>query len=298
MTADDAPVVAGIDGSSPSERALLWAAGAAIQRAVPLEVVHVWQLPVTGELPDLLVLEPIPYEQAASEVLDDAIALVRQRHPDLEVQGRLVEGDATAALVDVAKAASVLVLGSHGRGWLGSALVGSVSQKCVAHAKVPVIVVPAHGETITDHGRIVVGVDGSECSYAALQFAVGEATRRHAQLDVVHVRHEPEPIGALAGPMWAYRASAEKASLGLLETMVAPFRPGSPTRPGPSSIERISIEGHPSRALVSCAHRADLLVVGARGHGGFAALLVGSVSLRCLHHAPCPLAVVHLADPV
>jgi nucleotide-binding universal stress UspA family protein len=287
-----APVVVGVDGSTTSERALVWAAQAAAQRQVPLQIVHAWTMPLPGELPDLVVLEPNPYEQASQEVLDAAVGSVGRLVPSLPVQLMLVEADAAGALLEAATSASVLVLGSHGRGWLGSAVVGSVSQQCVTHAAVPVVVVPTHAEA-ADRGRVVVGVDGSGGSYAALHFAVDEATRRRARLDVVHVWHQPDPIGPLAAQPWAYRGSVERASRSLLETMTRPFRPGLATRPGPSAIECISMEGYPSRALVSCAHAADLLVVGARGRGGFTGLLLGSVSLRCLHHTPCPIAVVH-----
>jgi nucleotide-binding universal stress UspA family protein len=110
------------------------------------------------------------------------------------------------------------------------------------------------------------------------------------------VWHRPDPVGALATQLWAYRAAAEKESETLLEAMTAPLRPGSVTRPGPVTIDPISIEGYPSQQLVSSAQDADLLVVGARGRGGFTGLLLGSVSLRCLHHTPCPIAVVHAAS--
>jgi nucleotide-binding universal stress UspA family protein len=290
------PVVAGVDGSTTSERALSWAAHAAAQRGMPFEIVHAWQMPVLGELPDPVVLDPIPYERDAREVLDGAVAHIRQLMPVLLVQPRLVRGEAAGALLEAASTASVLVLGSHGRGWIGSALVGSVSQQCVTHVPIPVVVVPAHGDAAIEQGRIVVGVDGSDGSYGALHFAVEEATRRRARLDVVHVWHQPEPMGPLATQLWAYRASAEKASEALLEAMSAPLPSGSVSRPGPAAIEQISIEGRPSQALVSCAQGADLLVVGARGRGGFTGLLLGSVSLRCVHNTPCPIAVVHAAS--
>jgi nucleotide-binding universal stress UspA family protein len=227
----------------------VWAAEDAVQRKVPLQIVHAWTMPLLGELPGLVVLEPIPYEQAAQEVLDAAVGRVERLAPSLSVQPRLVEAEAVGALLEAATEASVLVLGSHGRGWLGSAVVGSVSQQCVTHAGVPIVVVPAHGDA-ADRGRVAVGVDGSEGSYAALHFAVDEATRYRARLDVVHVWRQPEPIGLLAARAWAYRGSVEKVSPSLLETMTGPFRLGSATRPGPEAIECISMEGYPSRALV------------------------------------------------
>jgi nucleotide-binding universal stress UspA family protein len=286
------PVVVGVDGSSASERALVWAAAAASQRHVALDVVHAWTMPIFGAVPDPVVLGQISYEEAAQHVLDGAVERARRLMPLSSVRPKLVEDGAAGALIEAASDASLLVVGSHGRGWLGSAMVGSVSQQCVTHAHPPVVVVPASWQA-NDHERIVVGVDGSQRSYEALDFAREEATRRHATLDVVHVWHQFEPIGPYAAQMWTYRSAAEKESRALLDSMTRPITPGSAASPGPAAIERTSIDGHPGRALASCAQHADLLVVGARGHGGFAGLLLGSVSHRCLQHTPCPIAVVH-----
>ncbi len=296
-TNTNAPVVVGVDGSMTADRAVRWAVGDACRRGVPLRIVHAWQRPVLGALPDPVSLEPVPYECDARAVLDGAVASARALAPSLTIEPTLVREDATRALLDAGRDAAVVVVGSHGRGWTGSALVGSVSQQCATHARFPVVVVPAHERGAGQRERVVVGVDGSDGSYAALHFATAEATRRGVRLDIVQVWHPPDPFAAMTTPWWPYRAELEKASRELLDTMAEPVRAGTPEHPGPSSVERISIEGYPSHALVACAQGADLLVVGARGHGGFAGLLLGSVSLRCLHHAPCPIAVIHLPAP-
>ena len=296
-TNENLPVVVGVDGSTTAGHALRWAVDDACRRGVPLQIVHAWQMPVLGEIPDSLVLERVPYERDAQGLLDGAVACARRLAPSLTIEPKLARDDAAPALLDAGRDGAVLVVGSHGRGRVGSAVVGSVSQRCATHATFPVVVVPAGGPASGEEGRVVVGVDGSDCSYGALHFAAAEATRRGARLDIVNVWHQAEPVSAMTAPWWPYDGSVEKASHALVEAMAEPVRPRTAGRPGPLSVEPISIEGYPSRALVSCAHGADLLVVGARGRGGFAGLLLGSISQRCLHHAPGPVAVVHLPAP-
>jgi nucleotide-binding universal stress UspA family protein len=292
----DAPaissVVVGVDGSPAADRALAWAAHAAATRGVPLDVVHAWTAPWLGGLPDAVTLKPIPYERAAQDVLDAAVAAGEGLLTAVEVRAHLVNEHPAAALLAAAGPGAVLVVGSHGRRWVGHQVLGSVSQHCVSHAQGPVVVVPEEWDE-ERHGRIVVGVDGSPSSYAALHFAAAEAARDGAELDVVHAWQQSELLMPLTQHAAAQRESLEKASRQLLDEMTASIAPDAVTRPGPRSVEVISVEGQPARCLVATARGADLLVVGSRGHGGFAGLLLGSVSQRCLHHAPCPVAVTH-----
>jgi nucleotide-binding universal stress UspA family protein len=141
--------------------------------------------------------------------------------------------------------------------------------------------------------RVVVGVDGSPEADAALREAVVEAALRQAELDVVHVWTPPYsvgPIGAMAVPV-DVEACEEAADQVLERSIERNLRPGEPQ---PKQIERILVRDHSvARRLVEIAKGADLLVVGSRGHGGFTGLLLGSVSQQCVHHAPCPVMVVH-----
>jgi nucleotide-binding universal stress UspA family protein len=104
-------------------------------------------------------------------------------------------------------------------------------------------------------GTIVVGVDGSEKSKEALRFALEEARLRGARVEAVYVAD-------VAGDAAAVR------------------------------VDQIAVDDRPARALIAAAADADLLVVGSRGHGGFAGLLLGSVSQQCAQHAPCPVVIV------
>jgi nucleotide-binding universal stress UspA family protein len=137
----------------------------------------------------------------------------------------------------------------------------------------------------------VVGVDGSDASRRALAWAIDEAARWGAELDVVHAWDVPlvivPPPTSLTYDV--DRHAPERAAQHVLDTCVE-----SAHVPADSTvrIERILVRDRPSPALLEAAKGADLLVVGSRGHGGFTGLLLGSVSSQCLHHAGCPVVVV------
>jgi nucleotide-binding universal stress UspA family protein len=142
-------------------------------------------------------------------------------------------------------------------------------------------------------GRIVVGVDGSEGADEALRFALREARVRQARLRVVTVWSVPAFVynevifTPLGDPMEPFRAAAEE-NLREALARVADDAAGV-------EIDAGIREGRTASVLVEEARGADLLVVGSRGRGGFAGLLLGSVSSECAHHAPCPVAIVHKA---
>jgi nucleotide-binding universal stress UspA family protein len=138
-------------------------------------------------------------------------------------------------------------------------------------------------------GRVVVGVDGSSASTAALVWAARQATLTGAQVEAVTAWHDPEVYGGYpvaAGTDWAANAhdvldAAVDRALGATA----------------GAVTRRVVEGHPVKVLVDASAGADLLVVGSRGHGGFAGMLLGSVSERVTAHAPCPVLVVRDGHP-
>jgi nucleotide-binding universal stress UspA family protein len=133
---------------------------------------------------------------------------------------------------------------------------------------------------------IVVGVDGSEESKAALRWAVEEARLRGAPLRAVYAWSLPYVEGLGLAPTEDELESHERDGRGLLDAVIAEV--GSEG----VDIERAAVQGGPARVLVEAAEGADLLVVGSRGHGGFTGLLLGSVSQQCAHHATCPVVIV------
>jgi nucleotide-binding universal stress UspA family protein len=144
--------------------------------------------------------------------------------------------------------------------------------------------------------RIVVGVDGSDASKDALRWAVDEAKLRGASVDAVHawqVPMLPPDVGAALAPAGAalevttllpqVKEGAHRTVAEIVEEVVADDA-GVEVRP-------LAVEGPPATALIEAARGADLLVVGSRGHGGFTGLLVGSVSMQAVQHAPCPVVI-------
>jgi nucleotide-binding universal stress UspA family protein len=280
-------ILVGVDGSPPSQYALLWAAAEARRRGSDLDVLHAWTSPI--ELyPSNLYRDPASSHDFADAILETAAKSVANRDgPPVEIHPLLVEGAAAVSLVEAAVDVELLVVGSRGRGGFTGLLLGSVSRECVHRAPCPVAVVrgPWAGD---EHGRIVVGVDGSEPSYAALRWAIAEAGVRGSRLYVVNAYVSP-----LADSTWTpdeEEEVLEKASRVLLDEMVSPALAAADARP--LSVETIATGDRPASGLLAVAHGADLLVVGSRGRGGFRGLLLGSVSEQCLHHATCPVVVV------
>ncbi len=138
-------------------------------------------------------------------------------------------------------------------------------------------------------GRIVVGVDGSAGSRAALRWAHEEARLRGATLEVVAVWQFPVMTSLPAfGAMPPPDDMGDEAEATLLATLSEEGIAATDDVP----VTTVVAEGAPSAALIDLADGADLLVVGSRGHGGFSGLVLGSVSHQCASHSPCPVVVV------
>ena len=160
---------------------------------------------------------------------------------------------------------------------------------------------PISNEASKRAPAVVVGVDGSAGARDALRWALAEARLRESPLRTVHAWTFGYTGGNVEGyPYWGgYLGSytslgidlsdLHRAAEGLLERALADV--GDETRD--VEIERQVVQGTPAEVLIAAATPDDLLVVGSRGHGGFARLLLGSVSQQCVHHAPCPVVVVH-----
>ena len=133
------------------------------------------------------------------------------------------------------------------------------------------------------HGRIVVGLDGSEGSKDALRWAARQATLTGASLDVVMTWEVPVvPYGVWTG--YDAGGQAQETLDATVEEILG--------RSNPGQVVATVTEGRPEWALLQAARKADLLVVGGRGHRPFACLLLGSVSRHCASHASCPVVVV------
>jgi nucleotide-binding universal stress UspA family protein len=135
---------------------------------------------------------------------------------------------------------------------------------------------------------IVVGVDGSECAQAALEFAAEEAVFREARLLVVTAWEVPQNAILVAGAAPGIIDSFRQAAETIAREAVAQATTLKPL----ISCESRVVEGHPGHVLLEQAREAILVVVGSRGRGGFASLLLGSVSQQVVLHSPCSVVVV------
>ncbi len=146
---------------------------------------------------------------------------------------------------------------------------------------------------VTGVGRIVVGVDGSAGSLAALRWAAAEARVRKATLEVVVAWQYP----ALSTiPAFGVLPPADEMATDAKQGLADLLRDEGLLDDPDLEITEAVIQGSAGSALIGAATGADLLVVGSRGHGGFTGLLLGSVSQQCVTHAPCPVVVIPHPD--
>lgn len=140
--------------------------------------------------------------------------------------------------------------------------------------------------------RIVVGVDGSAPSLDALRWAIRQAEVTGGTLDAVMAWQYPVAIGGMG---WAPTTGVDDLDYAALASQALREAVAAVQVPPTVHIREVIVEGNAAQALLDTAKDADLLVVGNRGHGGFTDALIGSVSSRCVHHARCPVVVVHAA---
>lgn len=286
-------IFVGVDGSDVSKHAVRWAAREAGLRDVPLVIGHalqkwLYEMPQHAAHGDVGLWA----REDAERLLRDAATVARDAEPDVEVTTRLLSGDARPALLDAAANASLLVVGGRGEGGFTGLVLGSVAHGVAGHADIPVAVV--QGPTGAPGREIVVGVDRSSSSDAALDLALEEAHVRNVRLRVVYAWR---PVSAALAEAWLFASpeavlraehADEEAARAALADVVAAKAASYPDVKVDEELEM----GHPTDVLVRAAADADLLIVGRRGGGLFSHLRVGSVSHGVLHHSPCPVMIV------
>ncbi|MFC5262818.1 universal stress protein [Kribbella qitaiheensis] len=283
------PVVVGVDGSVSAQAALTWAAAEAWSRRCPLRIIHTFSWPTICNALDLTWEKNNGLQSAAESVLAEAEAHARHVAPGLRVSGELFVAGAAPTLLSQGQRAALVVVGSRGLGGFRGLLVGSVSAAVAAHAPCPVIVVHPHRDgtafPTVPTGRVVVGVDGSEVSTAAVRFAFEEAARRRIGVTAVHAATATRQRPSLTVPSDIVEQVEQQLFAESMESKRV-LLPGI-------DLEVKLVHSHPVQALIDESDGAELVVVGSHGRGGFTGMLLGSVSQAVLHHAACPVAVVH-----
>lgn len=277
-------IVVGLDGSPNSTAAARWAFAEARRREATLEVMTVFGLLVPDDLPDRpRLVTDRQFADACARMQHEQLAGIRDH--DVPVITRIESGDPAPKLGSAARNADLLVVGARGHGGISGLLLGSVSLHCAQRATCPVTVVPAYVPDAEPGAPVVVGVDGSPASKAALHVAAQEATLRDTHVVAVHAVHWPTLGTDLIRP-----PDEQLVDWGthLLTGVITPVQADWPD----VTFDQRVVPGHPAHVLDAAATTADLLVVGSRGHSQLTGLLLGSVSLHLLSHARRPTITV------
>lgn len=292
MKGPAAPVVVGVDGSSSALAAVKWAAAECARHHAPLRLVHGYALPTRGYPEMVMTGNEIRHaiEEQADAWLTEAAAAARGVAPDVEVTTERFCEYGTTLLIAESRNARLMVLGSQGLGNITGLLVGSTALALASHGKCPLVVV--RGTEVPD-GPVVVGVDGSPTSEAALAFAFETASVRGAPLTALMCWQDFMVESA-------YTASRFTVDWGQVEQderrALAERLAGWQEKYPDVVVNRVVLRDRPVRALMRYGAEAQLVVVGSHGHGGFAGMLLGSTSQALVYNAPCPLAIVRPVD--
>jgi nucleotide-binding universal stress UspA family protein len=278
-------VVVGVDGSPHSEAAIEWAVRYAKGHRRPLTIVH-----AAGSIArENTLVDPAVTRQslrmAGRQVTEKVLGEVQKLAPDLEVAVHMPLDEPREVLLAAAQHASLMVLGTRGRGTIATFLLGSVSVGVSAHAHCPTVVVRASHAAETGH--VVVGVDGTPASEGGLEFAYEMASWLGRPLDVVHTWGGDGPYPALL------TYEQRKELMDDRELRVAESLAGFGEKYPDVAVAQYIVENDPAKALVIASEKAALVVVGSRGHGDAASVLLGSVSRSVVEHARGSVAVVH-----
>jgi nucleotide-binding universal stress UspA family protein len=274
-------VVVGVDGSNGSAVALRWA----LDHADHLGDIEPVATFVTGPM----VREPGPPdagdEPYRSEAERHLRTFLESHAPWLVDAGLVLEGRPGPGLVKAAAASELLVVGTRGWGDRADLSIGSVGSYCARHATVPVALIPPDVPAVDDHLEVVVGFDGSPHSHDALRWTLNHV-RRSARVTVVRAFTDESVVGEALPPSAGVAEEAARSALQESVAVVLDEVSGHPV------VETVVLPGDPRAVLRSAAVGADLLVIGARGHGVLELMLLGSVVSALVHHPTVPTIVV------
>lgn len=300
MRSKPGSIVVGVDGSPHSARAVEWAVEQATAEHRTLTLMHTAHA-MTPAFMDAAIADAqgarSAMEDAGKEVLAHARETVERSAQELEVHGVFDIADPRDALLHASETASMLVVGSRGRGQVRTLLLGSVNVALARHARCPVVVVRPQ-RSGTARGGIVVGIDSSPESRPVLEFAFRQASVRDLPLTVIHTAWDIQAGTSGARLVADEMGDVEGERRGLAEAL-AGMREEYPD----VQVATRLAKGTPEQVLTSLSSQSDLLVVGAHQNSRVSQAFLGSVSVSVVENAQCPVAVVplstaHSAQPI
>lgn len=284
MTETRRSVVAGVTRThhAVNGHMIRWAADEAAARGLPLHVVHAQEWP-RGASPTVEPGHPAHawsthFRAGGQTLLDQVRRVAADRQPGLTVTTELAAGRPTHVLREAGDEAALLVLGARLFTAAEGAFAGGVGHALVGHLPCPMALVPEPSPDMRADSPVVVGVDGSPSSLAAIEWAFQEADAAKAELVAVEVRRARDA---------SWPEFLEDTRLHLSELLS-----GHRERYPDTEVRHEILTGDPALMLASAARHARCLVVGTRGRGGFRGMLLGSTSRSLVHHTDCPLLVV------
>jgi nucleotide-binding universal stress UspA family protein len=275
-------IVVGVDESSSAAHALRWAAEFAERSCRPITALMAWDYIGQRHVDSSEGFDPSYDEDVAIGVLTELVD--RALGPGHSVECEVALDHAGPALVRAGESADLLVVGARGLGGFRGLLLGSVSRHVLHHSTTPVAVI--RGVDGVGRGPIVVGIDGSEASKRALRWAAELAAGRQRVIAVTAWQSPLVPAPMMVGAI-PDRGAAEAQARAVADAAVVGV-------PEAMSIETLVVEGSAAAQLLAVGDtcRASLVVVGSRGAGSVARVLLGSVSDQVARHAACPVVVV------
>ncbi|MFI7117399.1 universal stress protein [Amycolatopsis sp. NPDC049868] len=288
------PIVVGADGSAGARAAASWGVQAADRHETSLELWHALGLPdyYFGSVP--------PSDELLRKVKNRGEAILREAADTVEyphgpvVRTHLADDSVAPALIKASGTARLIVLGSTEHTRFTALFGGSVTTSLAGHSHCPVVSVRGRGWDLPSAAKlpVVVGVDGSPAARLAIAAAFDEACVRGADLVAVHAWEDVSASRSFGDPAGNYGWGAfTESARRMVAQQVSTFRESYPD----VEVHQVVVHDEPRQELLRWSVKAQLIVVGSRGRGGFRGLLLGSTGQSLIHHAACPVLISRTA---
>ena len=290
MSVSTSRFVVGWDSSPAATAALDWALASAAAAGGTVHLVHAVLAVPPGPYGDMSIDQGV-YDDIANAVIALGVEHARERVPTVSITSERRYRGVAGALLDATGPGDVIVIGSRSHGGFAGLLVGSTAVQVATHAQTPVVIVHTPGSRSRGYdpdGPILVGIDGTALSDAALEFALVLGAQMHRPVQAVHTWTLPPvelvpPSVITDAEVDAIRQDQER----LAAESVAGWQEMFPDVTMSTSVA----QGVPASVLLAMSERASLVVVGTRGRGEFRGTFLGSTSNHVLHESGCPVAV-------